>query len=110
MRDYDPVVKEYSYDLQAGQRAPGTIRNYTTTLRLWRDWLDQQDDGPDVIAAVRKEHVARWLAGRADIESPETVLTRHRHLRAFFKWAEREEIIDKNPMATLREPSAPPQP
>ncbi len=110
MRDFEPIVTEYTYDLRAGNRAAGTIRNYLSTLRVWCDWLDGQKDAPATVADVRKEHIARWVAERAETEAPETVLTRHRHLRAFFKWAEREEIIDKNPMATLREPNTPLQP
>jgi site-specific recombinase XerD len=110
MQDFEAVLTEYTYDLRAGNRAAGTIHNYLYTLRLWCDWLIGQDDAPPTITDVGKEHVARWLAERQETEAPETVLTRHRHLRAFFKWLEREEIIDKNPMSTMREPSAPQQP
>ena len=104
------MLTEYVYDLKAGNRQPGTIHNYVTTLELWCDWLAEQPDAPNTLAGVRKEHISRWLAERGELESPATVLSRHQRLRAFFKWAEREEIIDKNPMATLREPVSPAQP
>jgi site-specific recombinase XerD len=110
MQDFEPVLTEYQYDLRGGARADGTIRNYTATLTMWRDWLENEPDAPATVVEVRKEHISRWLAVRAGHEAPETVLTRHRHLRAFFKWAEREEIIDRNPMRTMREPIAPTQP
>jgi site-specific recombinase XerD len=105
-----PVLEEYVYDLESANRQPGTIRNYVTTLTAWSEWLDTLPDPPSTVRDVRKEHISRWLASRHDTEAPDTVLTRHRHLRAFFKWAEREEIVDRNPMATLREPIAPVQP
>jgi hypothetical protein len=38
-QDCDSVQTEYRYDLQAGNRAPGTIRNYTYSLGLFHDWL-----------------------------------------------------------------------
>jgi site-specific recombinase XerD len=66
-----------------------------------------QPDPPAALADVRKKHIAEFLASRTGVDSPETVLSRHRRLRAFFKWAEREQIIDKNPISTLREPSVP---
>jgi site-specific recombinase XerD len=110
MRDLEPVLTEYTYDLRQQNRAAGTIRNYLMTLRQWSAWLAEQNDAPKALSDVRKEHITRWVAERTEFEAPETVLTRYRHLRAFFKWAEREEIIDKNPMATLREPNAPTQP
>jgi site-specific recombinase XerD len=110
VQDFEPVLTEYTYDLKAGNRSPGTIRNYTYTLGLWNDWLVGQVDAPAVVADIRKEHVSRWVAERSVSEAPETVLTRYRHLRAFFKWAEREEIVEKNPMATMREPTSPEQP
>ncbi len=110
LKDFDPVLVEYVYDLRARNVVDGTITNYRKSLHIWCDWLDRQKGSPTLLAEVRKEHISRWLAERTKLEAPDTVLTRHRHLRAFFKWAEREAIIDRNPMATLREPIAPEQP
>ena len=84
MRDFEPTLLEYTYELRGEGRAAGTIGNYTRTLTTWATWLADQDDAPDVIADVRKEHITRWLAGRQKSEAPETVLTRYRHLRARF--------------------------
>lgn len=110
MHDLEATMTEYVYDLKGRDTAPGTIRNYTSTLAAWADWVAAQDDAPFALADVAKEHVTRFIGERTQIEAPSTVLTRFRHLRAFFKWAEREEIIEKNPMRTLHEPSAPVQP
>lgn len=63
-----------------------------------------------MVADIGKEHIIRWIAARTELEKPETVLTRFRHLRAFFRWAEGEEIITRSPMVGLREPSSPQQP
>jgi site-specific recombinase XerD len=110
LRDLEPVLTEYVYDLRARNVVEGTITNYKRSLHLWCDWIGKQKNGPKKLADVRKEHISRFLAERVELEAPDTVLTRHRHLRAFFKWCEAEEIVDRNPMATLREPIAPEQP
>jgi site-specific recombinase XerD len=112
MRDFESALLEYRLDLQYLRRAPGTIRNYLHSLRLWSEWLDRQDDPPETVADVKKSHVQGWILACQEKEAPETVLTRHRHLRAFFRWAERQEspLIEKNPMATLSEPEVAEQP
>ena len=110
MKDLDPILTEYVYELKARGRAAATIRNYTYTLGLFNTWCAELDDPPVTVAAVGKEHIIRWIAERAETEKPETVLTRFRHLRAFFRWAEGEEILTRSPMRGLREPSSPQQP
>ena len=110
MQDLDAVVTEYVYELKARNRAPGTIRNYRYTIGLFSEWLATQDDAPANVAEIDRQHVTRWIGARAEIEAPETVLTRFRHLRAFFRWAEGEEIVERSPMLRLKEPSSPTQP
>jgi site-specific recombinase XerD len=110
MIDFASTLDEYVYDLRAQNRNPRTIDNYCRSLRGWHDWLIEQREQPELIEELRKEHIAPYLAWRADLDAPGTVLTKHRHLRAFCKWLEREELIVRSPMATLREPSVPEQP
>lgn len=60
---------------------------------------------------MKPGHVTRWLSARAEAgDAPETVLTRFGHLRAFYRWCEREEIVAKSPLANLHEPTAETQP
>jgi site-specific recombinase XerD len=110
MRDWETVLTEYRYELRARRRAPGTIRNRDYTLRLFAKWCADQPDTPASTADVTRGHITRWIAERAALEAPDTVLTRFRILRALFRWAEAEEIIGRSPMTGLREPSAPLQP
>jgi len=82
---------EYKLDLRAAHRQPGTIRTYFTTLNHWHRWLDRLEVPPRSIGDIRKEHITAFIAERSDTEAPETVLTRYRHLRAFFGWCERQD-------------------
>lgn len=104
------MVTEYAYELRGRNRAPGTIRNYRYSIGLFADWLVTQDDAPAKVAEITRQHVTRWIGDRQEIEAPETVLTRFRHLRAFFRWCEAEEIVERSPMLRLKEPSSPVQP
>jgi site-specific recombinase XerD len=106
MRDLDPILTEHAYDLRARGKAERSIDNRVHNVTLFADWCDA-----DTIADVKPAHVTRWLSARADGgDAPETVLTRFGHLRAFYRWAEREEIIEKSPLTNLREPTAETQP
>jgi site-specific recombinase XerD len=110
MRDLDPILTVYTFDLKARGRAAATIRNYRYTLGLFAEWREDQDPPPARVADITKNHITAWIALRAETEKPEAVLTRFRHLRAFFKWAEGEEIIEKNPMRPSANRPPPPSP
>src|SRR5262249_33095555 len=82
------------------------IDNRVRNVTMFADWCDAS-----TVADVKPVDVTRWLAARAETgDAPETVLTRFRHLRAFYRWCEREEIVEKSPLATLREPTVETQP
>ncbi|MEX1146329.1 MAG: tyrosine-type recombinase/integrase [Acidimicrobiia bacterium] len=110
MRDLAPILTEHSYELRAAGKAERSIDNRTYNVRLFTDWLAGLDDAPEAVAEVTTAQVTRWLAERADVDAAETLLTRYRHLRAFFRWAEREEIVARSPLTNLREPRAETQP
>jgi site-specific recombinase XerD len=106
VKDLDPILIEHAYDLRARQKAERSIDNRTRNVMMFAEWSDA-----DTVADVKPRDVTRWLVARAEAgDAPGTVLTRYRHLRAFYRWAEREEIIDGSPMANLREPTAEAQP
>jgi site-specific recombinase XerD len=108
--DWDSTVEEYSLDLRSANRSPATIINYRRSLDLFAAWVDALPDPPETVADVTKGMVTGWIAQRLDQEQANTTLTRFRALRAFWNWAEREEIVDRSPMVHVREPSAPLEP
>jgi site-specific recombinase XerD len=106
VRDLNPILTEHAYDLRARGKAERSIDNRVRNVTLFAEWCDA-----DTVADVKPSHVTRWLSARADAgDAPETVLTRFGHLRAFYRWCEREEIVGKSPLANLREPTAETQP
>jgi site-specific recombinase XerD len=110
VKDLDPILTEHAYELRAANRVERSIENRTYNLTLFADWLAATDDPPATVTDVTTGHITRYLTARTLHDAPVTVLTRFRHLRAFFRWAEREEIVDRSPMVNLREPSAEEQP
>lgn len=110
MLDWGSTVAEYCLDLRSANRSPATIVNYRRSLDLFAGWVEALPEPPATVADVTKRMVAAWIAERLDQEKANTVLTRFRTLRAFWNWAEREEIVDRSPMVHVREPSAPLEP
>src|SRR5262249_26289295 len=106
VRNLDPILTEHAYDLRARQKAERSIDNRVRNVTMFADWRDASTD-----ADAKPVDATHWLAARAETgDAPETVLTRFRHLRAFYRWCEREEIVEKSPLATLREPTVETQP
>jgi site-specific recombinase XerD len=106
VNDLDAVLTEHAYDLRSRQKAERSIDNRVRNVTLFAEWCDAAS-----VADVKPAHVTRWLSARAEAgDAPETVLTRFRHLRAFYRWAEREEIVDRSPLTNLHEPTAETQP
>jgi site-specific recombinase XerD len=106
VKDLGPILTEHAYDLRSRQKSERSIDNRIRNVTLFAEWCDA-----DAVGDVKPAHVTRWLSARAEAgDAPETVLTRFRHLRAFYRWCEREEIVEKSPLRNLSEPTAETQP
>src|SRR5262249_25157605 len=55
-------------------------------------------------------HIETYLAQVLESHAPATAATRHRGLRAFFRWAESEGELTTNPMLRVKPPRVPEQP
>jgi site-specific recombinase XerD len=62
-------------------------------------------DGAD-LAELTRADIQRYLANRLERLSAVTVAIRYRSLRAFYNWAEAEEIVMRSPMRGMSEPKA----
>lgn len=99
----------YQLAMQAENKSPRTIENYLASLDALTAWLP--DKGCTEVNAVSAHDVRTFLVALQDKgRSPETVNTRYRGLRQFFKWAVLEEEIDASPMLTVKAPIVPPKP
>lgn len=92
-------LASYRRDLRSRNRSPRTIHDYLSVLG---DLIDAHP-GVDVMdldpAALR-----RYMGSLLDRMKASSAGIHYRSLRAFYGWAEREQIIDRSPMAGMEEP------
>jgi site-specific recombinase XerD len=77
---------------------------------MFREWLDALPEPPAEVADITRAQVQTFIAERQEVDASTTVLTRFRVLRAWGNFLEREDIVERSPLARMREPSAPLQP
>lgn len=90
----------YERTLKARRRSPRTIQSYGEAVLQ----LARHHDGADV-TELSKADVEDYLTAVAAEHAATTAAVRFRSLRAFFNWAVDEEIIDRSPMARVKEPT-----
>jgi site-specific recombinase XerD len=109
-----PTVRELAADLElslvAGNKAPTTVKIYTTAVRQLADFLEARGM-PTEVANVHREHVEAFLADlMAQGKSASTAKTRFGGLQVFFKWCLDEGEIDRSPIERMSPPMVPEQP
>lgn len=85
---------------QLAQSSPHTLRGYTLNLLTYCSWLDRL--GLDLLT-VRRVHLDGYrhtLAG-----APATVARTLAALSSFYRYALGEELVDRNPVATISRPA-----
>lgn len=93
--------REWERDMRARRCSPATLyKNQLTVMQL------ECAAGGKSLLKVTKADVQDWLAGMADYAGS-SVATRYSCARAFFNWAEGEELISRSPMARLKAPANP---
>jgi integrase/recombinase XerD len=97
----DDLAASWTIDLRAEGKSKHTIISYTASLRAYARWCGEAG----VPAEISRQGVASWLAALRDngAESS-TVSTRYRALRLFAAWCVREDVLDSDPIASLRPP------
>ncbi|MFG1898666.1 tyrosine-type recombinase/integrase [Micromonospora zamorensis] len=93
-------VASYERYHRARRTSPETIKSYATTLRQ----LSEFRPGVDLADVTRVDLEEFLIAAQGAGNSSATVHKKFRNLRAFYRWCEVEEIVDKNPMARIAEP------
>jgi integrase/recombinase XerD len=103
--DWPDLRASFVLSLRAVRRSPTTIRTYLDGCDTFARFLAERSPGRLVEDATRDD-LRAFLVDLADRGlKPNTVATRHRGLRALFKFATAEEIIDVDPMRTIPTPS-----
>jgi site-specific recombinase XerD len=105
MTDTSELVRSYMRELRASGKSPRTLQSYQEAIGLLDTFLDGTD-----LADVSKADVAEFLTDQLARHKPASAAVRYRALRAFYRWAAAEELIDRNPMAGMTQPKVPEEP
>lgn len=79
--------------------SPDTVKSYLITLQQLAEFRPGQP-----IVDLGREDLEEFLIAAAAVNASATVHKKFRNLRAFYRWCEAEEIIDRSPMARIAEP------
>lgn len=94
MKDY---IEYLRFELN---RSHNTVEAYTRDLSSFVAWLGEDFDSFNP-RAVTTSHIRSWLSGLATDESALTLRRKTQSLRAYFRWALKNGIIDKNPASDV---------
>lgn len=118
----EKAIQGFLVARQAEGRSARTIKWYGANLGTFKRWLDprrpealikdiKSDDVRDFFAEQRGEidinqHHPFKRATRGKV-TPNTLLGRFTTLSSFFNWAEREGLLEKNPVHNIQRPKIP---
>ncbi|MGH3627883.1 MAG: tyrosine-type recombinase/integrase [Sciscionella sp.] len=103
----EDLAAAFRRHLRAANRAERTGVIYGQSITAFSAWLLAH--GREVVAEeMTRAAIREWLAGLADVNSPQTVRTRFRGLFRFCRWCVDEGALAINPMVGMELPQAPP--
>lgn len=99
----DDAWSEFFVYQRSMRHTPRTIGFYEETLARFYRWLEGQ--GFTALASVDGPTIRRFQLGLAESGLADTTVHNHmRAVRAFFRFLDREELIERNPMRNVRMP------
>lgn len=98
-------LRDFFLDLDAANRTAGTARFYRQKLEPFLDYAKSQGvvKSQDLTPSLMR----RWLAHLGDGHNPGGVRAYWRATRAFCRFLVRDEILDKDPTASVRAQGGP---
>jgi site-specific recombinase XerD len=103
--DWPELRASFTLSLRAARRSPRTVETYLQGGDLFARFLHEHAPGRLVEQATRDDLRAFLVDLEERGRRSGTVATRHRALRALYKFMLADEIITMNPMATIPQPS-----
>jgi integrase/recombinase XerC len=103
------LVDSWVLALEAENKSPTTVVNYTGSIDMLVRWLIAEHDKPapeEVTAEMCRGFLAELLATR----EPATARTRWNGMRQFFGWCLTEGELEVSPMAEVKPPEVPDKP
>lgn len=103
----DNLWQQFTYHLRVKRRSWHTIANYDVTRRTLLRFLQAENITPEVetLTVSHLRGFLLWLEGQG--LGPGGIHAHARAVRAVFNWAEREELLPRNPAKRLELPSLP---
>ena len=62
---------------------------------------------PHEVPLIERAHIEAFIVDVLATQSPATASNRYRALQSFFRWAEEEDEVERNPMAKMKPPTVP---
>ena len=111
------LVEGYILNCRCESKSPSTISNYLHRLQCFT-WFCQHNNIPDEPAKLSTHHVRkflwylastpnRWDGNSTSARKPAsqaTVNHYYRVLHSFFGWLQQEDLIDNNPLSSMKPP------
>ncbi|GDY33724.1 tyrosine-type recombinase/integrase [Gandjariella thermophila] len=99
------TIRDFERTLRVENRSPRTVANYREALDQLAAMYEDRD-----LLLLSQQNIQDFLVKVMNRTSAATAANRFRALRRFYNWAQQEELIEKSPMARLREPKVPERP
>lgn len=98
-------LEDYSFATFVAQyRNPQTAQARTYHLRYFEDWLAAEHLH---VLAVQPSDVLRFIDNQRETRAESTAMAELRSLRAYYLWLEQRGIIQRSPVAHIKEQSLP---
>jgi site-specific recombinase XerD len=98
----EATLRSYTRSLKYQNRSQRTIDSYMETARQLSDFNRNQN-----FEDMTRDDIESYLLAYAASHTPGGVAVRFRSLRALFGWMESEEIVERSPMARMKQPFVP---
>ncbi len=103
----DALWQQFAYHLKVKRRSKNTLANYDVTRRTLSRFLQEQGIEAEV-ATLTVSHLRAFLLWLEEQGlGPGGIHAHARAVKAVFNWAEKEELIQRNPAKRLELPSLP---
>jgi site-specific recombinase XerD len=106
VNDIAELLRGFELSLRAGNKSPKTVKGYTDSTRIFREYLARVGM-PTQVDQINREHVESFMADQLERWKPTTARVRYADVRQFFKWCVEDGEIKVSPMVNIKPPHVP---
>ena len=106
VNDIAELLRGFELSLRAGNKSPKTVKGYTDSTRIFREYLARVGM-PTQVDRINREHIESFMADQLERWKPTTARVRYADVRQFFKWCVEDGEITVSPMANVKPPHVP---